>query len=411
MSDARDADSSKPATPRDAHDGPIVRVESKIGAIPADNWDACAVPALDARNPFLSHTFLAALEEAGCVSAETGWLPQHMVLAESPADDAPILGVMPCYLKSHSQGEYIFDHGWADAFERAGGRYYPKLLSAVPFTPVTGRRFLVGDEDPQVRETREDMLLAGAVQLCEKHGVSSFHANFVTEDEWQRMGAAGLLRRVDQQFHWQDDGYGDFDGFLDALASRKRKAIRKERRQALENDLEVRWITGSDLREEHWDAFYNFYMDTGARKWGRPYLNRDFFSLLGERMAKDVLLMLTFRDDRAVAGALNIIGGDTLYGRYWGCNEHHPCLHFELCYYQAIDYALAHGLTTVEAGAQGEHKLARGYVPKPTYSLHHLPNASFRRAVEEYLEGERDYVAQTIEILGQHTPFRKDETT
>ncbi|MEL7544311.1 MAG: GNAT family N-acetyltransferase [Pseudomonadota bacterium] len=409
MSDANDANSDDAAA--DGHDGPVVRIESEIAAIPASQWDACALPPSQAENPFLSHTFLGALEEAGCVSADTGWLPQHMVLAESADADAKILGVMPCYLKSHSQGEYIFDHGWADAFERAGGRYYPKLLSAVPFTPVTGRRFLVGDDAGENREVREAMLLAGAVQLCEKHGVSSFHANFVTEDEWQRMGAAGLLRRVDQQFHWQDEGYGDFNGFLDALASRKRKAIRKERRQALENELEVRWITGSDLREEHWDAFHEFYMDTGARKWGRPYLNREFFSLIGERMADKVLLMLTFREDRAVAGALNIIGGDTLYGRYWGCNEHHPCLHFELCYYQAIDFALAHGLSTVEAGAQGEHKLARGYVPKPTYSLHHLPNASFRRAVEDYLEGERDYVAQTIEILGQHTPFRKDDTT
>ncbi|MGI9406217.1 MAG: GNAT family N-acetyltransferase [Hyphomicrobiaceae bacterium] len=384
----------------------LVSIESSIASIDAADWDACANPDPATYNPFLSHAFLNALEESGCVDATTGWLPQHLVLSD---DGGAVNGVMPCYLKSHSQGEYIFDHGWADAYERAGGRYYPKLLSAVPFTPVTGRRFLVPDV-PDAQD-RARMLLAAAVQLTEQHDVSSFHANFVTEDEWTRLGKMGLLQRTDQQFHWQNDGYDTFDDFLDALASRKRKAIRRERRQALENDISIEWITASDLTEEHWDAFFEFYQDTGARKWGLPYLNRAFFSLLGERMADGVMLMLCRRDGETIAGALNMIGGDTLYGRYWGCTEHHPCLHFEVCYYQAIEYAIQHGLKHVEAGAQGEHKLARGYVPRTTYSVHHLPDAGFRRAVADYLDNERRYVAQTNEILGRHTPFKKGDTS
>jgi len=384
----------------------VVQVEGEIANVAASDWDACANPDPATYNPFLSHTFLSMLEESGCASAETGWLPQHLVLSDG-GTDGEIRGVMPCYLKMHSRGEYIFDHGWADAYERAGGRYYPKLLSAIPFTPVTGRRFLVPDTPDAADRCR--LLVGAAVQLTEKHGVSSFHANFVTEAEWAALGATGLLQRTDQQFHWQNDGYATFDDFLAALASRKRKTIRKERRQAVANDIDIRWITGTDLTEDHWDAFYTFYMDTGSRKWGEPYLSRAFFSLLGERMADDVLLVLCYRDGAPVAGALNIIGGDTLYGRYWGCTEHHPCLHFEVCYYQAIDYAIAHGLKSVEAGAQGEHKLARGYVPKTTYSLHHLPDPSFRRAVADYLESERSYVAETIDILGQHTPFKKGE--
>ena len=382
----------------------VVSIESDITNVDAADWDRCANPQSVPRNPFLSHAFLAALEESGCVSAETGWLPQHFVLTDT--DDA-VKGVMPCYLKSHSQGEYVFDHGWADAYERAGRRYYPKLISAVPFTPVTGRRFLVPDAPDA--EHRTKLLASAAVQLTERHDVSSFHATFLTEHEWSLLGGMGFLQRTDQQFHWQNNGYVTFDDFLADLSSRKRKTIRKERRQALENDITVEWITGTDLKEEHWDAFFEFYMDTGARKWGSPYLNRHFFSLLGERMAEDVLLMLCIRDGTAIAGTLNLIGGDTLYGRYWGCIEHHPCLHFELCYYQAIDYAIQHGLKHVEAGAQGEHKLARGYAPKATFSVHHLPDPNFRRAVADYLENERTYVADTIEILNKHTPFRKED--
>lgn len=387
----------------------LVQVESDITNIDAADWDACANPDPARYNPFLSHAFLSTLEETGCAAADTGWLPQHLVLCDGRDAGGAIAGVLPCYLKTHSRGEYIFDHGWADAYERAGGRYYPKLLSAVPFTPVTGRRFLVPDVSDA--DDRVGLLLAAAVQLTSKHGVSSFHANFVTEPEWKSLGDMGLLQRTDQQFHWQNDGYDTFDDFLGALASRKRKTIRKERRTALNNDIDVRWITGGDLSEDHWDAFYQFYVDTGDRKWGTPYLTRAFFSLLGERMADDVLLMLCYRDEQPVAGALNLIGGDTLYGRYWGCIEDHPCLHFEVCYYQAIDYAIQHGLKCVEAGAQGEHKLARGYVPKTTYSVHHLPDPNFRRAVADYLENERSYVAETMDILGKHTPFRKGDPT
>ncbi len=385
----------------------IVQVEGDIANIDAADWDACANPTSLPYNPFVSHTFLSLLEETGCASPDTGWLPQHLVLCSGTEGD--VAGVMPCYLKMHSRGEFIFDHGWADAYERAGGRYYPKLLSAVPFTPVTGRRLLVPDVPDA--DDRSGLLLAAAVQLTSKHGISSFHANFVTEKEWTMLGELGLLQRTDQQFHWQNDGYATFDDFLAALASRKRKTIRKERRQAVENDIDVRWITGRDLTEGHWDAFFQFYTDTGERKWGEPYLTRAFFSLLGKRMADDVLLMLAYRDDRPIAGALNMIGGDTLFGRYWGCVEDHPCLHFEICYYQAIDYAIQHGLKYVEAGAQGEHKLARGYVPKTMYSVHHLPDPNFRRAVADYLENERSYVAETINILGKHTPFKKGDTS
>ena len=383
----------------------IVQVESDIANIDVADWDACANPHGRAYNPFLSHAFLSLLEETGCASPETGWMPQHLVLCSGDN----IAGVMPCYLKMHSRGEFIFDHGWADAYERAGGRYYPKLLAGIPFTPVTGRRLLVPDVEDA--DHRMGLLLAAAVQLTSKHGISSFHANFVTEHEWAMLGELGLLQRTDQQFHWQNHGYSTFDDFLMALASRKRKTIRKERRQALEHDINVRWISGGDLTEAHWDSFFTFYTDTGERKWGTPYLTREFFSLLSERMPDDVVLMLAYREERAIAGALNMIGGDTLYGRYWGCVEDHPCLHFELCYYQAIDFAIAHGLACVEAGAQGEHKLARGYVPKTTYSVHHLPDPHFRRAVADYLENERSYVAQTIDILGKHTPFRKGNPT
>ena len=325
-----------------------IRVLDEIAEVPAAVWDGLA-----GSNPFVTYAFLGALEDSGCVGARTGWLPRHLVL-EGPE----IEGVAPCYLKSHSYGEYVFDHAWAHAYERAGGDYYPKLQIAVPFTPVTGPRLLVRP-GPQA-EARRRMLALGAVEVARRLEASSVHVTFPTEAEWRALGALGYLQRTDRQFHWTNAGYGSFDDFLAALASRKRKAVKRERREALDGGVSVQWIGGRDIAERHWDAFFAFYMDTGSRKWGRPYLNRRFFSLLGERMAERVLLVFALRGGRPIAGALNIVGPDTLYGRYWGCVEDRPFLHFEICYYQAIEFAIAKGLARVEAGAQGEHKLARG---------------------------------------------------
>lgn len=333
---------------------------------------------------------------------ETGWLPQHLLLEDS---SGALIACMPCYLKSHSQGEYVFDHGWADAYLRAGGRYYPKLQASIPFTPVTGKRLLVRACD-NARE-REALLLHAAVQVTDRLGVSSLHITFPTRDEWQLAGEMGLLQRTDQQFHWQNENYQSFDDFLASLASRKRKAIRKERREALEGGIEIEWVTGSGLTEAHFDAFFAFYMDTGSRKWGSPYLTRECFSLLGESMGDQMLLILAKRAGRYVAGALNFIGADTLYGRYWGGIEDHPFLHFEVCYYQAIDFAIAHGLARVEAGAQGAHKLARGYLPSETYSAHYIADPALRRAVADYLKRERRAVAHEIALLTEEAPFKR----
>jgi len=385
----------------------LVRIEPDIAALDAAAWDACANPAgtkntpTRAYDPFISHSFLKALEESGSVSPETGWMPQHLVLDDGSGS---ILACMPCYLKSHSQGEYVFDHGWADAFERAGGRYYPKLQCAVPFIPVTGRRLLVPECDDAIE--REDYLLNAAATLLDRHDVSSLHITFPTEGEWERLGKMGLLRRTDQQFHWLNKGFSSFDDFLDALTSRKRKDIRKERRDALKNDIEIERITGKDLTEAHWDAFYGFYLDTGSRKWGSPYLTRTFFSLIGETMADDILLVMCKRDGRFIAGALNFIGGDALYGRNWGCIEDHRYLHFEACYYQAIDFAIEKGLSRVEAGAQGPHKLARGYLPNTTYSAHLIANSGLRNAIAHYLDEERMHIASESAALAEHSPFR-----
>ena len=379
-----------------------VRVISALSEIDRADWDACANPQGAAFNPFVSWDFLQALEEAECVSAATGWLPQHLVLEGS---EGGIAGVMPCYLKSHSQGEYVFDHGWAEAFEAAGGRYYPKLQASVPFTPVTGPRLMVR---PGPHRQDDQRYLATALgELARRHKISSAHVTFAEENEWRILSDLGYLRRTDQQFHWIDAGYGDFDGFLATLASRKRKAIRKERREALASCLEITQITGPDITEAHWDAFFGFYMDTGLRKWGRPYLNRRFFSLLGERLSDRILLIMASCDGHPIAGALNLIGSDTLYGRYWGCSEDHPCLHFEVCYYQAIDFALASGLARVEAGAQGAHKLARGYMPVTTFSAHYIADSGLRQAVEDYLQRERQHVAFENQALSEHGPFRK----
>ncbi|MEP1934862.1 MAG: GNAT family N-acetyltransferase [Roseibium sp.] len=354
-------------------------------------------------NPFLSHAFLDALETSNCATRSTGWMPRHMVLEDN---SGTVLGAVPAYLKSHSQGEYVFDHIWADAFYRAGGDYYPKLQISVPFTPATGRRFLTG---PGInREAGIQALAAGLVQVCQRTGASSVHATFLTKPEWGSLGELGYLQRTDQQFHWENNNYTDFDDFLSSLASRKRKAIKKERREALSAEgIEIEWITGSDLTEAHWDAFYDFYIDTGTRKWGSPYLTRDFFSLINERLAERTLLVLAKRNDRYIAGALNFIGSETLFGRHWGCTEHHPFLHFELCYYQAIDFAIQHGLKRVEAGAQGAHKLARGYLPITTHSAHWIAHEGLHEAVADYLEQERRAVDRENRALTKQAPFKK----
>ncbi len=353
-------------------------------------------------NPFVSYGYLSALEESGCATPETGWLGQHLLLEST---DGRLHGALPCYMKNHSQGEYVFDHGWADAFERAGGHYYPKLQASIPFTPATGPRLLT-DAGGQCNAVRT-ALASGLRQLTDRHGVSSAHVTFVPDDEIGVFENQKYLHRTDQQFHFHNTGYADYTEFLGTLASRKRKALKKERRTALENDITIEWLTGADISESVWDTFYEFYMDTGSRKWGRPYLNRRFFSLIGERMADDVLLVMARRAGRYVAGAINFIGSDTLYGRHWGCVEDHPFLHFEVCYHQAIDFAIANGLSNVEAGAQGEHKLSRGYLPVTTHSAHYIAHQGLRRAVSDYLTHERKDVDQMGTILRKHGPFRR----
>lgn len=380
----------------------MMKVIPRMADISAVAWDACANPGGDIPdNPFLSHAFLSALEESGSASAETGWAPHHLVLEEP---DGSYAGVVPIYLKNHSRGEYVFDHGWADALERAGGNYYPKLQISVPFTPATGRRLLAR---PGVfQEQTEDQLTAGMVELARQLDVSSVHLTFLSKNQWSRLGDLGFLQRTDQQFHWLNDQYETFEDFLTVLTSRKRKNLRKERERALDNDIEIEWVTGADLTEDHWDAFYGFYTDTGMRKWGTPYLTRSFFSMINETMPDQTLLVMAKREGRYVAGALNFIGSDTLFGRNWGCVEDHPFLHFECCYYQSIDFAISRGLKKVEAGAQGAHKLARGYLPTHTYSAHYISNPSFREAVERYLEQERDHVDHDIAALSEHAPFK-----
>ena len=384
-----------------------IRIEKSFPAIPPEAWSRLSGASKSGPgvyNPFLSHAYLSAMEESGSATARTGWLGHHVLLEDAAGT---LLGAIPGYLKSHSQGEYVFDHGWADAFERAGGRYYPKIQCSIPFTPASGPRLLVADgQDPRaVRAT----LAAGLQQATRQLGVSSAHVTFLPEDELPFFEDAGYLHRTDQQFHFINEGYASHDAFLDTLASRKRKALKKERRAAVENGITIDWLTGSDLTEDIWDQFFAFYMDTGSRKWGRPYLTRRFYSLIGERMADDILLVMAKRSGRYVAGAINFIGGDALYGRHWGCIEDHPFLHFELCYHQAIDFALARGLKRVEAGAQGEHKLARGYLPVTTHSAHYIAHPGLRRAVADYLERERLDVAHAGEYLEAHSPFRKGE--
>ena len=374
-------------------DGVTAELLSKVSEIPADQWDA-----LNPRgNPFVAHAFLAALEESGSVAPGTGWSPAPIMIRD--ADGIPA-AALPAYLKSHSQGEYVFDHHWADAFERAGGQYYPKLQIAAPFSPVPGPRLLL--RDPALAPA----ILAAAEAVVDQNGLSSAHATFVQEGELDAFRAAGWLTRMGTQFHWQNRDYADFDDFLSALSSRKRKAIRKER-AAAQSAVRIAQIRGADITPDHWDAFWVFYQDTGARKWGQPYLTRAFFDLIGESMQDSIVLFLAYDGDRPIAGALNLVSPDCLYGRYWGCTREVPFLHFELCYYQAIDYAIAHGLPRVEAGAQGEHKLARGYEAVPTYSAHYIANAGFRSAVADFLARESQAMERQIEFLGEMAPFKK----
>ncbi len=381
-----------------------INVLGSLAEIAEADWDACACPEVAdgglPNDPFTTWRFLRALETSGSVGTGTGWSPRY-ITAEM---DGQIIGTAPLYAKGHSQGEYIFDHNWGHAYERAGGRYYPKLQIAVPFTPATGRRFLV---KPGLEEMGQSALVQGAVQLASENRLSSVHVTFCTEAEAQAGEAMGLMHRVTDQFHWLNRDYEDFDGFLADLSSRKRKAIRKERRTAQAFGGEIVQLTGTEIQPEHWDAFWQFYQDTGARKWGTPYLTRRFFDDAQASLRDDILLILALREGRPIAGALNMIGRETLYGRYWGCTEDHPCLHFELCYYQAIDYANSHGLNRVEAGAQGAHKLARGYMPMHCHSLHWIADEGFRNAVDQYLRAERAAVTDEIEVMTSYGPFRK----
>lgn len=400
-----------------------IRLAPTLTAIPAAAWNACALsstvkvidedngdtlsPELSTRvlpdNPFVSHEFLSSLEDSLSVGARTGWQPQYLLVESA---DGELLGATPSYLKGHSRGEYVFDQGWAEAFEHAGGDYYPKLQVSAPFTPATGPRLLV-KAGPHAIAARA-ALVQGLKSVTTSNGLSSAHVTFMPEADWRALGEQGFLLRTDQQFHWHNRGYATFDDFLADLSSRKRKAIKRERKDALSAGIDVHWLTGSDLTESVWDAFFAFYMETGSRKWGRPYLTREFFSIVGEKMADRILLVMAKRNGRWIAGAINFIGADALYGRNWGAVEHHPFLHFEICYYQAIDYAIRHKLARVEAGAQGEHKLARGYLPATTYSAHFIANPALRRAIDDYLKRERRYVAAASEELAAAAPFRKD---
>lgn len=375
-----------------------LEVQESIHHIDSREWNSC-----HSGNPFLKHCFLSALEDTGCASPETGWQPLHLKLTDTSGQ---ICGFMPLYLKSHSQGEYVFDHGWAQAYERAGGHYYPKLQCSVPFSPVVSSKLLVNPNRKNPDHIREHLLIA-AQDACSKLGVSSLHLTFLPPEERLAAKNANYLLRSDQQFHWRNANYANFDGFLEALSSRKRKQIRKERKTATENGISIQRVEGADITPDMWDAFYNFYMDTGSRKWGHPYLNRAFFEEIAHKMPENIMLILCEYENRYIAGALNFKGPDTLYGRYWGCVEDHPCLHFEACYYQAIEYAIANNFSVIEAGAQGPHKLARGYEPVETVSAHWIKDTGLRDAIENFLRHERHHVGTEIEYLADRTPFKK----
>jgi predicted N-acyltransferase len=371
-------------------------LHSAISEISPEAWDACAGP----DNPFVGHAFLSALEDSGSTGPRTGWLPQYAALRD---DEGRLLAVAPMYAKSHSYGEYVFDHGWANAMERAGSRYYPKLQVAVPFSPVPGPRLLINKD----AGLPAGVLGTALVQACQELDLSGVHVTFCTRAEWETLGEAGWLQRIGMQFHWENAGYTSFDDFLGALSSRKRKTLRRERRDAQSAGLTFRALSGDEIQPRHWDAFYRFYRSTVDRKWGSAYLTRRFFSMLSDRLGDRVVLMLAEQDGTPVAGALNLAGHDTLYGRNWGCRGEWPFLHFELCYYQAIDWAIAHGLKRVEAGAQGRHKIQRGYMPAETYSAHWLAHPALRHAVANILEEERPEVRAEMAALAEESPFRK----
>ncbi|MDA0240821.1 MAG: GNAT family N-acetyltransferase [Proteobacteria bacterium] len=375
-----------------------VKVLTNISQVSAENWDACAGPG----NPFVSHGFLNALETSDSVQASKGWQPQHLIIED---EAGKIAACAPLYLKGHSYGEYIFDWGWAEAYERAGGNYYPKLQAAVPFTPATGPRLIVHPDQPP--ETAKS-LIAGMVQLANKLEVSSLHITFPTKEEWDLLGESGFLKRTSKQFHWENRGYETFEDFLGALSSRKRKAIKKERRQIVEQGIKLYALTGDDLKPHHWDRFYDFYIDTIDRKWGRPYLNREFFEILGDTLAHLAVLVFAEVDGQIIAGALNLRGSDTLFGRNWGCSSDYKFLHFEACYYQAIDFAIEHKLKWVEAGAQGPHKIQRGYLPRNVYSAHYIEDPNFRAAVARFVEQERENVDYEIAQLMEYSPYRNE---
>ena len=384
-----------------------IKVVKSISELDREEWNSCAIfysaDGLDKiEDPFISYDFLDALEKSKSVGGNTGWLPYHLAAIRKNK----LIGAVPLYLKSNSQGEYIFDYNWAHAFERAGGRYYPKLQISVPFTPVTGRRLLVSKNAPSHTAS---LLLQSAIELCEKNKLSSLHTTFCSKQEFELGQKLGMLGRVSQQFHWLNNGYGNFGDFLNALSSRKRKNINKERLKANNFGGEIEILTGSEIKKDHWNYFWKFYQDTGIKKWGTPYLTRQFFDQIHETMRSKILLILAKKEGNYIAGALNFIGSDTLFGRYWGCIEDYPFLHFEVCYYRAIEFAIAHGLKKVEAGAQGEHKLARGYVPTETFSLHWIAEKGFSKAVEEYLISEKDAVKRDIKILSHFTPFKKGD--
>ncbi|HEY1960934.1 MAG TPA: GNAT family N-acetyltransferase [Rhizomicrobium sp.] len=383
-------------------------ITAKIAGSAADigrtAWNACANPeGSPDPHPFTRYEFFEALEESGSATARTGWRPCHLVIESNHE----ISGLMPMYLKSHSRGEYVFDWGWADAFERAGGDYYPKLQASVPFTPVTGPRLLISRGDVEDTEKTRNALLAAGASAVSQLGASSLHITFLTESEWRAAASLGFLQRTDQQFHWENRGYATFDEFLKELSSSKRKNLRKERAAVFGDGVEFEWLSGHEITEAHWDRFFGFYMDTGSRKWGTPYLARDFFSRVGDSMSEQIVLILAKRSGRYIAGALNFMGEGALFGRNWGCTESVPFLHFETCYYQAIEFAIARGLKRVEAGAQGEHKLLRGYLPVATYSAHYIAHSGLRRAIADFLCHEREAVAEQIEVLAEHGPYKK----
>jgi predicted N-acyltransferase len=388
----------------DGGDSATIKVYGRIADINADDWDACARIGAPDDNPFVSHAFLNALEESRSATDRAGWMPQHVVLEDGAGTP---MACAPMYVKSHSQGEYVFDHSWADAYERAGGRYYPKLQVAVPFTPVTGPRLLVRPGEDEARNRQ--FLITGLVEITRKSGVSSLHVTFAREADKDALEAAGFAIRMGEQFHWQNDGYESFDDFLAALTSRKRKNIRKERQKVRDAGITVRPLVGDEIRSRHWDAFHEFYIATYDRKWGYPYLTRDFFTLLGERLGDRVVLVIAEYDGEIVAGALNLRGGDAIYGRNWGCAGHFKFLHFEACYYQAIEFAIAHGLARVEAGTQGPHKIQRGYLPSPTWSAHWLRDEAFREAVEDFCRRERTAIEHDMAYVEEISPFRRSE--